>query len=107
MAIHRISFETMNFVSKGGTDGIEGFDTREETGHAWMDAVTCYGPGPKGIEHEGVTMGFGNMDKVVVCAKCGQAWGWRERLWRELMDWEKIQNSKRGFFTNIKRYIGF
>ena len=72
MAIHRISFETMNFVSKGGTDGIEGFDTREETGHAWMDAVTCYGPGPKGIEHEGITMGFGNMDKVVVCAKCGK-----------------------------------
>ena len=45
--------------------------------------------------------------KYVVCAKCGQAWGWRERLWKELMDWEKIQNSKRGFFNNVKRYIGF
>ena len=101
MAIHRISFETMHFVSKGGTDGTEGGIEK------WDDAFTCYGPGPKGIEHEGIRFGFGNMDKVVVCSKCGQAWGWRERLWRELMDWEKIQNSKRGFFNNIKRYIGF
>ena len=43
MTLHRISFETMNFVSKGGTDGIDGFDTREETGHAWMDAVMGQG----------------------------------------------------------------
>ena len=41
MAVHKISFEEMNFVSKGGTDGIEGFDQREETGQKWTDAVTC------------------------------------------------------------------
>ena len=107
MAIHRISFEDMNFVSKGGTDGIEGFDQREDTGQAWTDAVTCYGPGPKGIEHEGVTMTFGCSDKVIVCPTCGQSWGWRERLWRELMMYDEIQKSKRGYFTNIKRLIGF
>ena len=84
MAIHRISFETMHFVSKGGTDGTDGGIEK------WDDAFTCYGPGPKGIEHEGIRFGFGNMDKVV-----------------EIADWEKIKNSKRGFFNNIKRYIGF
>ena len=107
MAVHKISFEEMNFVSKGGTDGIEGFVTREDTGQAWTDAVTCYGPGPKGIEHEGVTMTFGCSDKVIVCPTCGQSWGWRERLWRELMMYDEIQKSKRGYFTNIKRLIGF
>ena len=107
MTIHKISFEEINFVSKGGTDGIEGFDTNKEPGAAWMDAVTCYGPGPKGIEHEGVTMGFGCSDKVVVCPACGQSWGWRERLWRELQMYDEIQKSKRGYFTNIKRLIGF
>ena len=56
----------------------------------WMLSLVM-GQGLEGIEHEGITMGFGNMDKVVVCAKCGQAWGWRERLWREIADWEKIQ----------------
>ncbi len=96
----------MNFVSKGGTDGIEGFDTNKETGAAWMDAVTCYGPGPKGIEHEGITMGFGREDKVLVCPKCGQSWGWRERLWRELEMYDAIQKKKGGFFTNVKRLIG-
>ena len=106
MTIHRISFEEMNFVSKGGTDGIEGFDTNKETGAAWMDAVTCYGPGPKGIEHEGITMGFGREDKVLVCPNCGQSWGWRERLWRELEMYDAIQKKKGGFFTNVKRLIG-
>ena len=73
----------MHFVSKGGTDGTDGGIEK------WDDAFTCYGPGPDGIEHEGIRFGFGNMDKVVICSKCNQAWGWRERLWRELMDWEK------------------
>ena len=67
----------MHFVSKGGTDGTDGGIEK------WDDAFTCYGPGPDGIEHEGIRFGFGNMDKVVICSKCNQAWGWRERLWRE------------------------
>ena len=70
MAIHHISFATMNFVSKGGTDGTDGGIEK------WDDAFTCYGPGPDGIEHEGIRFGFGNMDKVIICSKCNQAWGW-------------------------------
>ena len=86
----------MHFVSKGGTDGTDGGIEK------WDDAFTCYGPGPKGIEHEGIRFGFGNMDKVVVCSKCGQAWGWRERLWKELMDWERSRTLNVDFSTTSK-----
>jgi uncharacterized protein with PIN domain len=51
-------------------------------------------------------MGFGREDKVLVCPKCGQSWGWRERLWRELEMYDAIQKKKGGFFTNVKRLIG-
>ena len=105
MAIHKISFEEMNFVSKGGTDGIEGFDQREETGQKWTDAVTCYGPGPKGIEHEGIKYTYGSQDKILFCNVCGQSWGWQERLFADLNKIDQIHDSKRGLFNNIKKQI--
>ena len=105
MAIHKISFNDMNFVSKGGTDGIEGFDQREETGQKWADAVTCYGPGPKGIEHEGIKYTYGSQDKILFCNVCGQSWGWQERLFADLNKIDQIHDSKRGLFNNIKKQI--
>ena len=93
MAIHKINLKEMNFVSN---ENIEG---------TWENAFVCYGPGPKGIEHEGIKRSFGSNDKILFCDVCGQAWGWRERLAKDLQRYDQMQESKRGNFNNIKRII--
>ena len=95
MAIHKINLKEMNLVSNANTEG------------TWENAFICYGPGPKGIEHEGIKYTYGSQDKILFCNVCGQSWGWQERLSADLNKIDQINDSKRGFFNNIKRYIGF
>ena len=52
MAIHKINLKEMNFVSNANTEG------------TWQNAFICYGPGPKGIEHEGIKYTYGSQDKI-------------------------------------------
>ena len=93
MAIHKINMKEMNFVSNANTEG------------TWENAFICYGPGPKGIEHEGIKYTYGSQDKILFCNVCGQSWGWQERFFAELNKIDQINDSKRGFFNNIKKQI--
>ena len=93
MAIHKINLKEMNFVSNENTEG------------TWESAFICYGPGPKGIAHEGIKRSFGSQDKILFCDTCGQSWGWRERLFQDLRRIDDLHNSKKGVFNNIKRII--
>ena len=91
MAIHKINLKEMNFVSNANTEG------------TWQNAFICYGPGPKGIEHEGIKYTYGSQDKILFCNVCGQSWGWQERLFADLNKIDQINDSKRGLFNNIKK----
>ena len=93
MAIHKINLKEMNFVSNANTEG------------TWENAFICYGPGPKGIEHEGIKYTYGSQDKILFCNVCGQSWGWQERLFADLNKIDQIHDSKRGLFNNIKKQI--
>ena len=93
MAIHKINMQEMNFVSNANTEG------------TWENAFICYGPGPKGIEHEGIKYTYGSQDKILFCNVCGQSWGWQERLSADLNKIDQINDSKRGLFNNIKKQI--
>ena len=93
MAIHKINMKEMNFVSNANTEG------------TWENAFICYGPGPKGIEHEGIKYTYGSQDKILFCNVCGQSWGWQERLFADLNKIDQIHDSKRGLFNNIKKQI--
>ena len=93
MAIHKINLKEMNFVSNPNTEG------------TWQNAFICYGPGPKGIEHEGIKYTYGSQDKILFCNVCGQSWGWQERLFADLNKIDQIHDSKRGLFNNIKKQI--
>ena len=62
MAIHKINLKEMNFVSNANTEG------------TWQNAFICYGPGPKGIEHEGIKYTYGSQDKILFCNVCVQSW---------------------------------
>ena len=93
MAIHKINLKEMNFVSNANTEG------------TWENAFICYGPGPKGIAHEGIKRSFGSQDKILFCDTCGQSWGWRERLFQDLRRIDDLHDSKKGVFNNIKRII--
>jgi|TARA_B100001093_G_scaffold467678_1_gene487075 hypothetical protein len=93
MAIHKINLKEMNFVSNANTEG------------TWQNAFICYGPGPKGIEHEGIKYTYGSQDKILFCNVCGQSWGWQERLFADLNKIDQIHDSKRGLFNNIKKQI--
>ena len=93
MAIHKINLKEMNFVSNANTEG------------TCENAFICYGPGPKGIEHEGIKYTYGSQDKILFCNVCGQSWGWQERLFADLNKIDQINDSKRGLFNNIKKQI--
>jgi|TARA_B110000977_G_scaffold130867_1_gene166788 hypothetical protein len=93
MAIHKINLKEMNLVSNANTEG------------TWGNAFICYGPGPKGIEHEGIKYTYGSQDKILFCNVCGQSWGWQERLSADLNKIDQINDSKRGLFNNIKKQI--
>ena len=70
MAIHKINMKEMNFVSNANTEG------------TWENAFICYGPGPKGIEHEGIKYTYGSQDKILFCNVCGQSWGMAGKIIR-------------------------
>ena len=93
MAIHKINLKEMNLVSNANTEG------------TWENAFICYGPGPKGIEHEGIKYTYGSQDKILFCNVCGQSWGWQERLSADLNKIDQINDSKRRLFNNIKKQI--
>ena len=93
MAIHKINLKEMNLVSNANTEG------------TWENAFICYGPGPKGIEHEGIKYTYGSQDKILFCNVCEQSWGWQERLSADLNKIDQINDSKRGLFNNIKKQI--